>query len=254
MIRAVRLVLAFVFCVSYAAWALQAPDYTGPLTDRARLLSDADRLPIEKAIADYRAATGHEIAVLIIPSLDGESLEDFTRDVFKKWGVGREQEDDGVLFLMAVEEKKVRLEVGYGLEAALTDVEAGRLVSRDSEMAAAFRQGNWGHGIQAVVEGIIQAIGGEYDLPPTKEPAEEIPFELIMFALLIGFSVVAAIGNAVRNFRKKKKGQSWTDFFSSGGSGGFGGFGGFGGGFSGGGGGFSFGGGSSGGGGASGGW
>ena len=221
------------------------PDYKGPINDLAGVLSRSEIQQLESKVLAYRAQTGTEIGVLIVPTLDGQSLEDYAHDVFKAWGVGQKESNKGVLFLVAIQEKKARVEVGYGLEGELTDLESGRLVNKNSPMAQYFRKGDYAGGVDAVIDGMIQAIGGEYNPPEgDNEGGGGIPlfapFGFILFFLLMSI------------FRRKKfSGRRFGGPFF----GGFGGpfIGGFGGG-RGGGGGFSFGGGSSGGGGASGGW
>ncbi len=176
--------------------------------------------------------------MLIVPTLEHRSIEDFAYDVFNSWGIGQKNNNNGVLFVVAMQERKARIEVGYGLEAELTDLESGRLVSKYSPMATYFRKGDYAMGINAVVDGIIQAIGGEYNPPrPQKDPDDYVPLGQIIFFLII----IALISiSRRRGFSHRRFGGPFI--------------GGFGGGSSGGGGGFSFGGGSSGGGGASGGW
>ncbi|PWB76322.1 hypothetical protein C3F09_00605, partial [candidate division GN15 bacterium] len=170
------------------------------------------------------------------------SLENYAHDVLAKWGIGQKGKDNGVLFLVAIQEHKARVEVGYGLEDKLTDLEAGRLVNRNSPMAEAFREGDYAGGVNAVLDGIVQAIGGEYNPPKPKKKGNRLPpfapLAFVIFFIII--SILRRAGSSGRRF-----GGPFI-----------GGFGGFGGGFGGGGGGggFSFGGGSSGGGGASGGW
>ncbi|MEW5796093.1 MAG: TPM domain-containing protein [Candidatus Zixiibacteriota bacterium] len=224
--------------------AAEIPDYKGPINDLADILSNAEIRRLEAKALSYRQQSGSEIGVLIVPTLDGAALEDFAHDVFNKWGIGKADKDNGVLFLVAIEEKKARIEVGYGLEGALTDLEAGRLVNKNSPMAQRFREGDFAGGVGAVLDGIVQAIGGEYDPP---EADDEVP-PGIPLLIPIGFIIFFALLSLMR--RKSSIGRRFGGPF-------IGGFGGFGGGFGGGGGGgggFSFGGGSSGGGGASGGW
>lgn len=226
------------------------PEYKGPINDLAGTLSRSELQQLEAKVLQYREQSGHEIGVLIVPTLGNQALEDYAHDVFKAWGIGQKGKDDGVLFLIALEEKKARVEVGYGLEGELTDLESGRLVNKKSPMAQRFREGDFAGGVGAVIDGIIVAIGGEYDPPDPKDDGKGfsafVPFGFIMFFLLL--SILR---------RKKSINKRFGGPF-----GGFGPFiGGFGGGLGGGsfgggggGGGFSFGGGSSGGGGASGGW
>jgi len=191
-------------------------------------------------ILQYRKQSGIEIGVLIVESLKGAPLEDYAHDVFAKWGIGQKARNNGALLLIATGDRKARIEVGYGLEGALTDLECGRIVSRNAPMADAFRGGDYAGGIGAAVDGMIAGIAGDYEAPPVTSSGDAPPATLI-FIMLMLFVLFA-------RFRRRAR---------IGGPGGwsrgpFGGFGGLGGGSSSGG--FSFGGGSSGGGGASGGW
>ena len=223
------------------------PEYKGPINDLAGMLNSSDTRQLESKILAYRNQSGHEIGVLIVPSLGDQALDDYAHDVFKAWGIGQKGKDDGVLFLVAIQEKKARVEVGYGLEGELTDLESGRLVNKNSPMSQRFREGDFAGGVGAVIDGIVQAIGGEYNPPEAKDTERGIPM-LVPFGFVIFFALLSL-------FRSKKfAGRRFGGPFGGFGGPFIGGLGGgsFGGG--GGGGGFSFGGGSSGGGGASGGW
>ena len=221
--------------------ATELPDYKGPINDLAGVLSRSDAAQIEQKAIAYRDQTGSEIGVLIVPTLGDYALENYAHDVFKKWGIGQKGKDNGVLFLVAIQEHKARVEVGYGLEGELTDLESGRLVNRNSPMAEAFRENDYAGGVNAVLDGIVQAIGGEYNPPKPKKGKNSLP-PLAPIGAIIFFILISILRRA--SFTGRRFGGPFI--------GGFGGFGGGSGG--GGGGGFSFGGGSSGGGGASGGW
>jgi uncharacterized protein len=219
----------------------QLPQYEGPVTDLAGVLDRSDIQQLESKTLAYRDQTGSEIGVLIVSTIGNQSIEDYAHDVFKAWGIGKKGKDNGVLFLVAIQERKARVEVGYGLEGELTDLESGRLVNRSSPMAQQFRNGDYAAGVNAVLDGIVQAIGGEYDPPPPKNGNRD-GISAFMPLGLIGLFLLISILR-----RRRFTGRGFGGPFI----GGFGG-GSFGGG--GGGGGFSFGGGSSGGGGASGSW
>ncbi len=242
-LSAIILVLAAVSILT----AAELPAYKGSINDLAGVLNRSDIENLEAKVLGYRQQTGTEIGVLIIPTLGDQGLEDYAHDVYKAWGIGQKDKNNGVLFLVAVNDKKARVEVGYGLEGELTDLESGRLVNKTSPMAQFFRQGDYAGGVGAVLDGIVQAIGGEYNPPPVKPKAKD-GFSLLAMPFLIGAAILMNL------FRRRR--FTGSRFGGRGGFGGpfIGGFGGFGGGSSGGGGGFSFGGGSSGGGGASGGW
>lgn len=218
------------------------PVYEGMINDRAGLLSSDEIRQLESKTRSYREQTGVEIGVLIVPNLGDRSLEDFAHDVFNAWGIGSKDKDNGVLFLIAIEEKKTRLEVGYGLESELTDLEAGRIVSRSSPMAEHFRRGDFAGGINAALDGIAEAVGGEYNPPRQENDEEEAFFPLLLPLGFIIFFVLLSILRR-RGIIDRRFGGPFIGGFGGGSSGGRSS-----------GGGFSFGGGSSGGGGASGGW
>jgi uncharacterized protein len=245
---AVATALLFFALTAGIASAFDIPLYTGPVTDQAGVLSSSERESLDRKIIEYKNASGHEIGVLIVSSLDGDAIENVAVDVFKKWGIGKAKQDNGVLFLVAIEDRKARVEVGYGLEGELTDIECGRLVSRKSPMADHFRKQDYDGGVRAVVDGIIVGIGGEYKLgsiDKEEKVKKGFPFILVLIVIMILLS----------GLRRRRRGLlGGRNDWWMGGMGGMGGLGGFGGGSSSGGGGFSFGGGSSGGGGASGGW
>jgi uncharacterized protein len=241
-------------CVGFAsstAWALEVPPLTGHVNDRAGLLSPSARQDLEARLAAYEAKTGHQMALLTLPSLEGEFVEDFSIKVVESWKLGKKGKDDGVLMLVAMADRKLRIEVGYGLEGELTDALTGRIIRE--VMTPAFKQGDPSRGITRGLEALIAASGGEgKPLPP--EPRRAVRRErgvgiapyLLVFLVLMLFT-----GGGGRRGRRRF-GAGPIIFGGSSFGGGFGGFRGGGGG--GGGGGFRGGGGGFGGGGASGGW
>jgi uncharacterized protein len=192
------------------------------------------------------------VAVLTIPTLAGESLEDFSLHVaHDAWHLGQKGKDNGVLILVVRDDRKVRIEVGRGVEGVLTDLLAGRIADR--VMIPHFREKDWEGGIAAGVEAVTQAVRGEYQAPPAKRGRRASrPFDGLFGILLLFFIVGRLFGGRRRlgygvPFGLGGLGGYYLGRRGFGGHhGGFGG-GGFGGGFGGGGGGF-------GGGGASGGW
>ena len=237
--------------------ALDIPAYRSAVNDEAGLLSAPEVRRLEARIASYRDSAGIQIGILTVKSLEGTPIEDFAHDVFRSWGVGEKERDNGVLFLVAWEDHAARLEVGYGLEGALTDLEAGRIVSKRSPMAQRFREGDVPGGMEAVLDGIVAGVAGDYQ-PPEGRPGKGTSQSALFVFLVIMMFVMIMAARARR--RARRLGVWGHGSWGSGGFGGLGGWGslgGFGRGLGGGrssGGGFHFGGGSSGGGGASGGW
>ncbi|MEK7556857.1 MAG: TPM domain-containing protein, partial [Patescibacteria group bacterium] len=117
------------------------------------------RAQLEAELVAYDAGTGHQIAVLTVPSLQGESIEDFAVRVFEVWGIGNAETDTGVLLLIAKEDREVRIEVGYGAEAYVTDGRADRIIRED--IAPAFKEERYDAGVAAAVGSLRGYLGGE---------------------------------------------------------------------------------------------
>jgi len=128
--------------------------------DDAHVLRQSTIDQLEKQLAQYEDSTSNQIAILTINSLDGESLEEYSIKVAEKWKLGQKEKDNGVLLLIAVDDHKMRIEVGEGLEGVLTDAISNRIIR--NEMAPAFRRGDFDEGIVTAIHAIIKAIGGEY--------------------------------------------------------------------------------------------
>ncbi|MES2056230.1 MAG: TPM domain-containing protein [Pseudomonadota bacterium] len=135
----------------------QFPALTGRVVDAAALLSPADKSALEIKSATLEKATGHQLVVVTVASLGGHSIEMYGVNLGRTWGIGRKGFDDGVLLIVAPNERKVRIEVGYGLESALRDEEAGAIIQ--SAILPAFRTGDYPRGVSAGVDGIIREIG-----------------------------------------------------------------------------------------------
>lgn len=148
------------FLLAFATLALAAdlPRPAGYVSDLAGRLTPAVHDSLEARLRDYERATGNEVAIAIVPSLEGESIEDYARELFHAWGIGKRDRNNGVLFLWAPVERKVRIQVGYGLEGTLSDRAASDILR---DVTARFRNDDYTGGINAAVDGIIDRIGGE---------------------------------------------------------------------------------------------
>lgn len=235
----VPLVLALLALTSSSARALDVPPLAGRrVHDQAGVLSAHTERQLEQQLAAYEASTGHQFAVLIVPSLEGDPIEDYTLRVAEGWQLGQKGKDDGVLLFIAMNDRKIRIEVGYGLEGDLPDVFAGRII-RDV-MAPAFRRNDPAAGVVRAVSAITAATGGQGEpLPPPRRTRSHDgrglpPYVLLGLVLLLflgggrgmgGFILGAALGGMGRG------GFGGGSRHGGGGGGGFsGGGGGFGGG------------------------
>lgn len=196
---------ALVFAVSCSvlglaamAWALNPPSFTGYVNDYARMLRPETTLQLEQALRSFAEADSTQVAVLTIDSLDGDSLEDFSIRVVDAWKIGQQGKDNGILFLVVKNDRKMRIEVGRGLEGVLTDLAAGRIV--DNVVRPLFKDGRFDEGVMAGAAAIIQVCRGEYSAPARSGRhvgrGQEPPkiFSYLFFCLFI----VAFLGRASR--------------------------------------------------------
>lgn len=231
-----------------ALGAFEVPRLTGPVVDRARLISPKETAIINRIAEDFKAKGKGQIQVLTVQSLEGEAIESATLKVVEAWKLGTQKGDDGILLLISAEEKKIRIEVGQGLEGVIPDVVAKRIIS--DSMVPLIRQRSVSEGVLVGVFQIAKQIDPEYEVPgyQTKRFANQgkgLPGWVILI-IVIGLIISSLTGGGRR--MGARSGWGSGGFGGGGGwSGGSGGGGFGGGGWSGGGGGFS-------GGGASGGW
>lgn len=237
MIRKYRLLiaavlLALILVAGVAIAQVTVPKLTARINDYANLLDQTQRNQIEQALAQFEAKTTTQISLLTVPSLEGESIEGFSIRVVEKWKIGQKGKDNGVLLLIAPKERKVRIEVGYGLEGALTDLESSRIIH--NIIVPAFQSGNYYSGIVGGLDGIMKATVGEFTGPAKKSgyrsyEGRKKPSILTSILALVVFLVLLSTrtGRHILFFM--------LIFGGRGGRGGGGGFGGGGGGFGGGG-------------------
>jgi uncharacterized protein len=165
LIRAWLLIIS-VFCMLLAdssAWALQVPALKGRVNDYAGLLSNGTAGQLEAALAQLESTDSTQIVVLTVPSLEGDSLEGFSIRVVEQWQIGQKGKDNGALLLVSKNDRKIRIEVGYGLEGKLTDLVSGRII-RDV-MVPQFKMGRYDQGIIDGVAAMTGAVRGEFAAP-----------------------------------------------------------------------------------------
>jgi len=252
------LFLPFLPFASGAATQIPAPQ--GYVSDYGNMISSSLEAELNEKLRNFEETDSNQLVILTVPSLEGEPLEDYSIRVAEEWKIGQKGKDNGVLFLVSREDRKMRIEVGRGLEGRLTDLAAGRII--DLVVKPKFRAGDFDGGFAAGVSALIEATRGEFTGGSRTQREPYVPFAggispwvalLILFGLFMLFAGMAR--SHARHASRRRGGRrsgTWGGYpFFPGGAGGWstGGGGGAsaGGGFSGGGGGF-------GGGGASGGW
>lgn len=239
-----------IFVNSFCAFALEIPELTAPVVDKAGVLSSTEFTEINDFLLNLDATTNIQMAVLIIPSLKGESLEEYSWEVAEAWALGDAEKDSGALLLVSINDRKLRIEVGYGLEGTLTDMKCGYII-RDV-IAPYFQSEDYGTGI---LDGLKAMAAYATNDPEMIKEAESggsndvLGIAVCFIPMFVFFLIVFLAAKFGRGGGFKGGTTSYGSHHS-----GFGGFSSGDSGFGGGGGGFSGGGGSFGGGGSSGGW
>ncbi len=222
------------------------PPFNAHVTDLAGLLEPGDRARLEEKLASYQRGSGPQMALLIVPTLDGDALEDVAVRVFNTWKLGKQGKDDGLLMLVVTEDRRVRIEVGDGLEGDITDVLSGRVIR--NIIGPAFRERDYVGGFDRAFDALMTAATGNAAQLPTELTHEYRRARRTSSPALIFFFILFVIISSLGRRRRYGGWLLWgagNALLSGRSSGGF--FGGGGGGFGGGGGGRSSGGGASGG-------
>lgn len=216
-------------------------DYTGYVNDHADILSDKTKARLTALSTEIEDKTTSQLAILTIDTTAPLDIETYALKLFEKWGIGQKGKDNGVLVLVALKDRKVRIEVGYGLEGAIPDALAKNIIEKD--MIPFFKKGDYDAGVLQAAAAVSKLVASEYNVDISEldnikvRPAPKV--NSIFDYLFIIFVIIILIRVPLLLFFPMPGSNSWRrDYWYGGGSsGGFsGGFGGFGGGFSGGGG------------------
>lgn len=196
------LLIFFLWCLPYSACALEVPKLQGYVNDYAGMISPLAKSKIEEKLRAFEQSDSTQIVILTVPSLEGENIEEFGIKVGEAWKIGKKGKDNGILFIVSKQERKIRIEVGYGLEGKLTDLTAGRII--DLVIKPRFKQEDFDGGFIAGVSSLIDATRGEFRAEP--RPARRgqkgiSPFLSILlffgiFTLLMG-SASRALGGVI---------------------------------------------------------
>lgn len=189
-------VLTCLLCVMTTVFAAEiaVPALTARVTDLTKTLDAQTQNSLTQKLADLERRKGAQISVLIVPTTGGDTIEHYARRVFDQWALGRNKIDDGILFVVAKDDRHLRIEVGYGLEGAVPDILAGRIIRE--QVTPLFQQGDFNAGISAGVDNLIGLINGEA-LPPPRDVAngdgDEAPAGMLLPLAFMVFLVPPAM-------------------------------------------------------------
>jgi len=158
---AIALSLAAIFMAAFPVLAYYNPGKPSSfVSDYANIIPDSKQAEIESKLVSFKASSSNEISVVTIKSLEGDTIENFANKLFADWGIGSEKNDNGVLLLVALDDRQMRIETGYGLEGALPDATAYSIINKT--LKPAFKLGDYGEGIDSAVDNMMAATAGEY--------------------------------------------------------------------------------------------
>jgi uncharacterized protein len=213
----------------------------GLVVDQTKTLTPEQESALEQKLIAYDKSTSNQIAIVIIPTLKGNSIEDVALQIGRDWGVGGQgDKDNGVVILVAKNDRKMRIEVGYGLEGAVTDYITSSIIQ--NTLRPNFREDNYYRGLTEAVDEIIKAAAGRYTAPEGYGKKSGIKKWQVILALIVIFIILSAIGRGGRGGGVVSR-RGYTNWggpiwwgggghssggggWSGGGGGGFGGFGG----------------------------
>lgn len=194
--RTAKFSLFLFFALAFSASAYYNPgNPTGFVNDYAGMLSAEQKQTLENKLSQFEKDSSNEISVVTIQNLQGDTIENFAVELFKQWGIGKKGKDNGVLVLVALQDRKMRIEVGYGLEGTLTDAQSSWIIN--DIMKPAFRENNYYKGIDGAVDKIIYSLNGgviptnsntQKSSSEEKKPADDF------FQIIIWFLVAFGIG------------------------------------------------------------
>jgi uncharacterized protein len=200
-------------CIGLGALAadiVAVPKLAARVTDQTGTLTAPERDALESKLAAFEQARGSQVAVLIVPTIAGEAIEEFAGRVTDEWKLGRKGVDDGVLFVIAKQERKLRIHTGRGVQGTLTDALSKRIVA--DIVAPRFRSGDFAGGIDAGVQAIFKAIEGEQLPSPSAKPASGKVDVVSSYSnlLILGLFLVPIVGMVLRGMFGRFFGASLT--------------------------------------------
>jgi uncharacterized protein len=194
------LAIIALLCAGFAAIAAALPALTGRIVDQANIIAPATRSALEQRLADLEAKSGIQLVVATVTSLEGEEIEPYANELFRAWKLGEKTKNNGVLLLVAPTERRVRIEVGYGLEGTLTDALSKVIIA--NAIAPRFREGDFGGGISRGVDDIITVLttdASEWQQRPSLRLDNQQSPDLADWLLIVGLiGLLAALAVSPR--------------------------------------------------------
>ena len=196
-----RLLAALLLPLCASAWGADSglvavPELKARVTDLTQTLSDAQRSALEQKLSAFETQKGSQIAVLIVPTTQPEEIEQYSIRVVDAWKLGRAKVDDGALLIVAKNDHRLRIEVGRGLEGAMPDAIAKRIIAET--ITPLFRQGDFAGGVDAGVDQMISVVNGEALPPPPRHGQGRVSGDSRFGTLLVPFFILWGLGHILK--------------------------------------------------------
>jgi len=194
--------------------ALDTPNLQGYVNDYAHMISGSARVKLEEELKSFEQSDSTQLVILTVPSLEGETLEDYSIKVVEAWRLGQAQKDNGILFLVSKNDRKIRIEVGRGLEGRLTDLMAGRII--DLVIKPRFKREDFDGGFAAGVASLIDATRGEFKAEEKDWGTGTQPFQsswlffLIVFLFFFLISLARKMTKSSSRAIRMGRGHDWS--------------------------------------------
>src|SRR6185437_5255488 len=195
-------VFAVLACTLATAFALTLPALSGRVVDRANIISATTRSTIEQKLADLETKSGIQLVVATVASLEGQEIEPYANELFRNWKLGEKTKNNGVLLLVAPNERRVRIEVGYGLEGTLTDAISKVIIA--NAITPRFKTGDFGGGISRGVDDIITVLttdSSEWQQRPAvrlDHQQNTDPLSWLLIAVVVGLGLLCIVSPGIR--------------------------------------------------------
>ena len=210
--------LAFPFTNIYA---IQYPALTGRVVDNAHIIDPLVKKSLENILAEHEKNTSDQIVVVTLQSLQGYTIEEFGYQLGRKWGVGTKEKNNGVLLIVAPNEREMRIEVGYGLEGYLTDAKSKIII--ENEIIPYFKKGDYSGGVLNGTKSIIKVLNGDYVVTKKRNARNNSTYEDIFIIVFVLFSIYLIFFGSKGGGSSGRGGGSFGGGGFSGGGGSFGG-------------------------------
>jgi len=189
-------ILFFIFLLTLSAHALDVPKLQGYVNDYANIISPSAKAGLENELRSFEQSDSTQIVILTIPSLEGDAIEDFGIKVAESWKIGQKGKDNGIIFIVSKNDRKMRVEVGRGLEGKLTDLMSGRII--DLVVKPRFKRGDFDGGFIAGVSSLIDATRGEFKADGNHHPQKHEASSRFVTFLIFGAFLMLFLGSISR--------------------------------------------------------